>query len=140
MNRPSDLAAIADVLGIYFDGLYYADSARLADVFHPEARYVNTVVGDYKNLSVADYLDIIDQRIAPATHKENRTDEIVSIEFGGPAMAFSKVKMSMMGRNYSDFLTFIKTENNWQIIAKVFDYRLQNKESDNALRQHQNNP
>lgn len=30
--------------------------------------------------------------------------------------------MSMMGRNYSDFLTLVREGAEWRIVAKVFSY------------------
>ncbi len=122
MNQHQELAAIADVLEGYFDGLFHADSARLAKVFHPDARYVNTVEGDYMNYSMAEYFAIVDKRQSAASEGKRRQDQILSIEFGSPRMAFAKVTMTMMGRDYLDFLTLSRDNNGWRIITKVFTY------------------
>jgi len=117
--------AYKDVVGIlqsYFDGLYYADSNILADVFHPDAHYVNTVKRDYMNYSISEYFKIVDQRKSPASQGEPRNDRILSIEFGGQRMAFVKAKMTMMGRDYLDFLTLTFDENGWRVMSKLFTY------------------
>ncbi len=111
------------VLNNYFTGLYHADSSVLASVFHPDARYVNTVIGDYMNYSITEYFDIIDRRTPPSANAEARADQIISIELGSPSMAFAKVSMMMLGRSYLDFLTLICDGEQWQILSKVFSYQ-----------------
>jgi len=122
MARRQDLADVASVLEAYFEGLYRADSNKLAEVFHRDARYVNTIEGDYMNYSIPEYFDIIDHRTPPASRGETRSDRIISVEFGGPRMAFAKVEMTMLGRTYLDFLTLIYDDGKWWIISKVFSY------------------
>jgi len=122
------ISDIEAVLETYFEGLYYADSKKLAEVFHRDARYVNTVEGDYMNFSSQEYFDIVDHRVAPASSAEARADRIISIEIASARMAFAKVSMTMLGRNYLDFLTFVRDGNEWRIMSKVFTYSLQPKE------------
>ena len=128
MHKLNPYEDIVSVMQSYFDGLYHADSKILANVFHPDARYVNTVVGDYMNFSRLEYLDIIDQRTPPASSGELRNDQILSIVFGGLHMAFVMAEMTMMGRKYIDFLTLTFDENSWRIMSKVFTYTLKQEE------------
>ncbi|MFK5978170.1 MAG: nuclear transport factor 2 family protein [Rhizobiaceae bacterium] len=122
MAGRQDFADVVGVLEAYFEGLYRADSKKLAEVFHRDARYVNTTEGDYMNHSILEYLDIIDRRTPPASSGELHSDRMISIEFGGPRMAFAKVAMTMLGRDYLDFLTLILDDGQWWIISKVFSY------------------
>lgn len=115
--------AILDLLDTYFEGLYQADSILLASVFHPRAQYVNTVPGDERILTLAQYQQLLDQRVSPASNGEPRHERVISIETTANTMAFAKVQMSMMGRDYTDFLTLIREQNQWRIIAKVFHYQ-----------------
>ena len=122
--------AVADIMAVlkaYFEGLYYADSKKLAEVFHRDARYVNTVENDYMNFSVQEYFDIVDRRVAPASSAEARADRVISIEMGGAHMAFAKVSMTMLGRDYLDFLTLVLDDNGWRIMSKVFSYSQQSQ-------------
>jgi len=125
MERRDDIDGIVSVLQTYFNGLYHADSQQLALVFHADARYVNTAKDDYVNYSRSEYFEVVDRRQSPASKNELRADKIMSIAFGGENMAFAQVQMSMMGRDYTDFLTLILAQGRWQIIAKVFDYKPQ---------------
>lgn len=122
MNGRQKMADVVGVLETYFEGLYCADTNTLSQVFHPDARYVNTVEGDYMNYSVREYFEIVDGRTPPAKNGEDRIDRIDSIEFGEGQMVFAKVSIVMMGREYHDFLTLIHDSNDWRIISKVFSY------------------
>ena len=81
-------AAIVHVLTDYFDGLHHSDSARLSRVFHPNAHYVCPTENTLVYRTMAEYFPIIDARPSPASRGEPRHDRIVSIELGGPALAF----------------------------------------------------
>ena len=117
--------AFADVTAImtgYFDGLYHADTKQLAQVFHPDARYVNMIESDYMNKSLSEYFAMVDKRTPPASTGEVRDDRIFSIQFGGTRMAFVHASMTMMDREYLDFLTLTRDQHGWRIMSKVFTY------------------
>ena len=54
----------------------------------------------------------------------NDFDRIVSIEFAGPATAFARVECAIAPKAFVDFLTLVRVEGRWQILAKVFHYEL----------------
>ena len=128
MSAQKDIASIVDVLEAYFLGLYHADSEILADVFHPDARYVNMVDDAYMNYSMQEYFTKVDQRTPPASSDAPRKEKIMSIEFGGERMAFVKLTMTMFGREYLDFLTLTHDRLGWRIMSKVFTYIPKSKE------------
>lgn len=124
-----DYAAVAAVLQTYFDGLYYSDTARLREAFHPQARYVcateaETQGSELLHLSMEEYFPIVDARPSPASRGEARADRIVSIEFAGPVTAFARVNCAIGPKVFTDLLTLVKTEGKWRIIAKVFHFDL----------------
>lgn len=110
------------VIDAYFEGLYQADSDMLKPLFHGDARYINTVAGDYMNYSMTEYFAIVRDRKSPATLGESRQDHIISLEFNGESMGFAKLSMTMLGRKYLDYLTLMYSGNRWQIVSKVFSY------------------
>ncbi len=111
------------VLESYFEGLYQADSDILKPLFHADARYVNTVAGEYTNYSMIEYFTIVRDRRSPATHGQLREDHIISLELDGENMGFAKLSMTMLGRKYLDYLTLMYSDNRWQIVSKVFSYK-----------------
>jgi len=122
MHNAGKITGITHAMQLYFDGLYHADTNILAQVFHDEARYVNRTQQDHMNLSVSDYFDVVRTRTPPANTHEPRHDTIDMVTFGGTELAFVKARISMMGRDYLDFLTFVKTGETWKIMFKVFTY------------------
>ncbi len=117
-------AAVVEVLAEYFDGLHHSDSARLSRVFHPQAHYVCPTEDALVHRTMAEYFPIVDARPSPASRGEPRTDRIVSIEFGAPALAFVRAECSIGPKLFTDFLTLIRTDDRWQIISKVFHFDL----------------
>jgi hypothetical protein len=121
---PADFGAISELLQTYFDGLYLSDAERLRRVFHPAARYVCATEEKLVDLGMAEYLPIVAARPSPASRGEARRDRIVGIEFAGPNTAFARVNCAIGPKHFTDFLTLIRTDGAWRIIAKVFHYDL----------------
>lgn len=124
-----EFAAVAAVLQTYFDGLYHSDTKRLAEAFHPEARYVCATeaadnAGRLLHLGMDAYFPIVDARPSPASRDEPRADRIASIEFAGPVTAFARVNCAIGPKFFTDLLTLVKVDDKWRIIAKVFHFDL----------------
>ena len=117
-------AEVAAALQDYFDGLYHSDTSRLGRVFHPQAHYYSATDGQLLHLDMAHYFQVVDQRPSPASRGDARTDRILAIEFAGPVTAFARVECSIAPKHFTDFLTLVKLDGRWQIVAKVFHYTL----------------
>lgn len=118
------LSAVGALLADYFDGLYHSDSARLARVFHPQAQYLCATGGSLQRLDMPSYFAIVDARESPASRGEARADRIVAIDFVGATAASARVECAIGERRFDDLLSLIHVDGRWQIIAKVFDYRI----------------
>jgi Putative lumazine-binding len=116
--------AVSAVVSDYFDGLHHSDTKRLSRVFHPDARYVCATETPLLQLGMGDYFPVVDKRPSPASRGEKRNDRIISISFAGPVTAFVHAECSIGAKFFTDFLTFIRVEGRWQIIAKVFHFDL----------------
>lgn len=115
---------VRDVLTTYLDGLHHSDTGRLGTVFHPSARYVTATGGELVNLSMDEYLPIVDSRPSPASKGEPRQDRIISIEFAGPVTAFARVECSIAPKAFVDLLTLVEVDGRWRIVSKVFHYEI----------------
>lgn len=124
-DHAAPLVAIAEVLQLYFDGLYHSDTARLGRVFHPQALYACATEGTLLHLEMQEYFPIVDKRPSPASRGEARCDRIMSIEFAGPVTAFARVECAIGPKFFTDLLTLVHLDGRWQIIAKVFHFDLQ---------------
>ena len=117
-------AEVEAALQDYFDGLYHSDTSRLGRVFHPQAHYYSATDGQLLHLDMAHYFQVVDQRPSPASRGDARTDRILAIEFAGPVTAFARVECSIAPKHFTDFLTLVKLDGRWRIVAKVFHYTL----------------
>jgi hypothetical protein len=117
-------AEIPRVLADYFDGLHHGDWERLSRAFHRRAHYVCPTEDALVHRTMAEYFPIVDARPSPASRGEPRHDRIVSIELGGPALAFVRAECTIGPKFFTDFLTLIRTDGRWQIISKVFHFDL----------------
>jgi len=119
-----DNQAIEAALAVYFDGLYYSDTARLRRVFHPKAVYACATEGTLTHLTMDAYFPVVDKRPSPASRNEPRADRIVSIDFAGPVTALARVECAIGPKRFTDLLSFVKLDGDWRIIAKVFHFDL----------------
>lgn len=116
----SEFGAITGVLETYFDGLYHADIARLGNAFHPNAIYATADETPLLYRTMDEYFPIVAKRESPASRDEPRRDVIESIEFAGENTAFARVRCSIGTKDFIDFLTFVRTDGAWRIMAKIF--------------------
>ena len=112
--------AVAAVLQQYFDALYNCDVDLLQRVFHPAAVYATADEAPFLHRTMAEYMPVVAARQSPASRGEARHDHIDAIEFAGANTAFARVRCSIGPRDFTDFLTLVRVDGRWQIIAKVF--------------------
>jgi hypothetical protein len=117
----SDVAEIEKLLQIYFDGLSEGDTKKLGDAFHP-ASHLYSADGEGKaaDWPRMEWFKMVESRPSAKSKGSARADRIVSIDFSGPATAFAKVECQLPPRYFTDYLTLLKVDGRWQIIAKAF--------------------
>lgn len=115
-----DYQALVQVLQRYYDGLYKCDTGLLGTVFHPQALYATASEGALLYLDMQSYFSIVEKRTSPKSLGETHRFEIESIEFAGPMTAFARMRCFMLSNEYIDFLSLIRVDEKWLIVAKVF--------------------
>lgn len=113
-------ATIAALLGDYFDALHFGDTDKLGRVFHPRAIYATADEQPLLYRTMAEYFPVVAARASPASRGEPRRDHIDSIEFAGDNTALARVRCAIGTRDFVDFLTLVRSDGEWRIIAKVF--------------------
>ncbi len=116
----SAYAEVQALLDTYFDALYYSDVDRLGAVFHPRAIYATADETPPRYRSMEEYFPVVAARQSPASRKEPRRDAVDSIEFAGINTALARVRCSIGQNDFTDFLTLVREDGAWKIIAKVF--------------------
>ena len=118
MPAGQELEAIRRVVIDYFEGMIYADVARITNAFHPEA----LIVGHYRGALECDSIAVFAAAVAAEGGPPPGTPyraAIVSIDVTGDIAAV-KVTNEYLGTTYTDYLTMLKHEGRWRIVNKVF--------------------
>lgn len=129
----SDFSEIHELLGQYFDMLYYCDLDKFDAVFHTQAIYATADEAPLLYRSMPEYREVIARRDSPASRNEQRRDIVEAIELAGDNTAFARVRCSISERSFLDMLSLIRTEGRWHIIAKIFQV-IEKQGDSNALR------
>lgn len=118
----ADTREVEVLMQKYVDGLYQADSAILRKVFHSRLSYVNATAGNQEFLDLETYMARIDARPSPASRNDPRNGEVERITLKDRQMGLVEARMTMLGRDYQDLLTVVRTDNGWKVLTKVFTY------------------
>ncbi|MGG5820192.1 nuclear transport factor 2 family protein [Falsiroseomonas sp. HW251] len=118
--RDEDLAAIERTACLYMQGMHEADAAKLNAAFHPTARIQGYRGGEWRSLTREQFVSYA-AGLGPREAAGERFDmRIVSIDRAGRA-AVVKVAMRWNGRDYVDFLSMIRRdEDGWTVSEKTF--------------------
>jgi len=119
-----EFAEIAAALVDYFDGIYEGDTAKLDRIFHAEGRLNSVTDGDMSAMTKQQYLELVGGRASPESTDAPRFDKIVAIDIAGPGAATAKVELAVPPKYFTDLLTLIKVDGQWQIINKTYHYVL----------------
>lgn len=120
--RSDDRSKINGLMQRYFEGLYQSDSKILRTVFHPKLSYVNATPGTHEFLDLEAYMTRIDNRTSPASRNDPRAETVQSVTVKGDQIGTVEAKVTMLGRDYQDLLTIIRTGDEWTVLTKVFTY------------------
>ena len=113
---------IHKVLQDYFDALYFCDVDKLQSVFHPRAIYATADEKPLLYRTMEEYVPVVAARQSPASRNEVRRDHIDAIDLAGENTAVARVRCSIGHRDFVDFLTLVRADGQWRIIAKVFHF------------------
>ncbi|MEH6521334.1 nuclear transport factor 2 family protein [Sulfitobacter sp.] len=116
----TEFAAITGVVEAYFDGLYHADIELLGSVFHPKAIYATADETPLLYRTMDEYFPVVAKRVSPASRDEPRRDVIEGIQFAGENTAVARLRCSIGTKDFIDFLTIVRTDGEWKIMAKIF--------------------
>jgi 4-oxalocrotonate tautomerase len=107
-------------LSDYFDGIYEGSEDKLRSAFHPSAHIYSATDGSLADLPLDAFVERVVGRDRSTTEGSPRTDRIVSIDFAGSGSALAKVELCIPGTDFVDFLSLMKIDGRWRIIAKTY--------------------
>ena len=116
----SDEQAIKDTIQTYFDCMYESSADKTHAAFHPNAKITGVLGGALQEMSVSDFAGFVaNQQPSPKDQGEAARLDIVSLEIAGDT-AVARVRDDYLGMTFLDTLSFLKTEDRWQIYNKLF--------------------
>ena len=116
-TKPQELL---DAVQVYFDSLYLCDTALLNAVFHPSSSLFDADDGSLFVESIESFSNDVAGRESPASKNQDREDEILSVDFLSPISATVKVRLRAHQNVFVDHLGFVKTEDGWRIVSKIW--------------------
>jgi len=115
-------AEIAAALAPYFDGLFEGDSKKMREIFHPRCLLHSAPGGTYDASDLESYLKRVEGRPSPKSLGQRRFDTILSISATAEGAAFAALRTARAPRLYTDYLSLLRIEGRWWIVAKTFSW------------------
>ena len=117
-------AEIVSALDLFFDGFYEGNVEKLKQIFHPSCHLFSAADGPLVDDDMETVYEHVVNRLSPESRGQPRYDRIISIDISGPEVAMAKVQIAFGDRFFTDHLSLLRIDGNWQIISKTFTYVL----------------
>lgn len=115
----NDVKAISEVIGHYFEGIFYGKVDLLEKIFHPQALLSGDINGTPYFKTLPEYLDGVRNRKSPSELGETFRMKKLALEIVND-VATAKLLTPMFEFVYLDYLSLHREENRWRVVNKVF--------------------
>lgn len=115
----SDIAAVEAVLWLYLDALHEGNVDGLAQAFAPGSALYASTNGEVSIIALESWLERVRNRKSPKDSGHESRNDIFSIEVEGD-MALAKVTSTFPPKRFIDFLSLVRTNAGWKIVAKTY--------------------
>jgi hypothetical protein len=129
MLETNDHAAISACIATYLDGLYEGDADKIASVFQPTSALTYEEQGAIRIIPRDEWLHTVRNRPSPLAEQLPRHDQVLQIDQSAPGTAFVKLKCAVPPRYFTDYLSLLKVDGQWQIVQKVYAIEVRNAQS-----------
>jgi hypothetical protein len=116
-QQNAEEAGVRAALNHYIQGHATGDGSHARIAFHPSANLYFIRDGKYAERTSADYAAGFSGR--PAADEAQRKRRIESVDISGTA-AQAKIVLEYPGVTFTDYMTLLKIDGEWKIVAKVF--------------------
>ena len=116
-NSPIDLV---NAVQIYFDALYYCDTELLNKVFHKDSSLFDVEEQKVFVEPIDSFSEDVGRRVSPASKGQEPEAEILMIDWLSPTCATVKIRIRAHKNVFVDHLGFVKGEEGWQIVSKIW--------------------
>lgn len=120
LETSSTDVGIITLLDDYFELMHTQNMSLFDRVFHSSSSLFGFVEGKLNIRSAAVYKEAMLNRQSPAEKGEARRDEILFVDQINESLAIARVQLEMMGGVMQDYLSLLKVEGKWLIVAKTW--------------------
>ena len=111
--------AIATVLRLYIEGAASGDAAKLKEAFHEHARTYGSLNGTRYDLSLAEMIALEER--SPRNSDGRYSAHIMTVGKAGDVATATIEEDGCWGTaSFTSFLSLVKIDDRWQIVARVF--------------------
>jgi len=111
-------AAVREALQHYLNGHATGSADEFRQAFHPRANLYFIRDGQFAERTSADYIAGA-QGGGPAPDEAQRKRRIVDVDVSGTA-AVATIVLEYPAVTFTDYMSLLKVDGRWQIVAKVF--------------------
>lgn len=111
---------IITLLDNYFELMHTQNMDLFDKVFHDTSSLFGVPDGAFNIRSKEVYRDAMLNRQSPAEKGEARRDEILFVDQLNDNLAVARVQLEMMGGVMQDYLSLLKIDGSWIIVAKTW--------------------
>ena len=115
----SDIADVEAAVWAYLNALHDGDAEGLARAFAPTSALYASADGAATALAIEPWLDRVRNRKSARDSGHEAANRIHSIEVVGD-MAMAKVSSAFPPKQFTDFLSLVRTDAGWRIVAKTY--------------------
>ena len=111
---------IITLLDNYFELMHTQNMDLFDKVFHPDCSLFGTPDDTYNVRTSAVYKEQMLNRESPASKGEARRDDILFVDQLFDTHAIARVQLEMFGGVMQDYLSLLKVDGQWFVIAKTW--------------------
>ena len=111
---------IITLLDNYFELMHTQNMDLFDKVFHPDCSLFGTPDDKYNVRTAAVYREQMMNRESPASKGEARRDDILFVDQLFDSNAIARVQLEMFGGVMQDYLSLLKVDGQWFVIAKTW--------------------
>ena len=113
--------AIKSMLDDYFEVMHFQDMSLFDKVFHKNCTLYGVVEGAPSLRPYDIYREAVANRESPAQKGEARNEHVLMFDQLSPTIALVKVQLEMFGGVMQDYLNLVLLDDQWWIMAKMWD-------------------